>query len=398
MEELTFSVFNHGSVALQNLQALLVKFEEQSGVRVRVDATPLSSLRWPRLVEAALYHSGPDVSEVGSSWVGDLVRMDALRPFSKDDVGAAMLRGEPFDVVVRGCTRVEHGVPIVYSIPLSTDVRAVFYRQDLLEYAGVDETKAFKELCQFKETLKILKDKGIPTPLVIPNRRSNMTLHCCASWVWAEGGDFLSPDGNSVAFDRPEALDGFKAYFRLVRHLVPDAKALEEHEADSVFSAGKAAILLSGFWIPTQDMTEEVRKNLGVAPMPGVPFVGGADLVIWNHSRHTSAGLKLIQFCQTSEAGRWLHPWFGLPIREVDWSQEPFDARIYQVFKEAIKKGRSFPPQPLWGLVEKRLTDTLAEIWAEVLVKPDAQLDSIVEEHIISLAERLQLAMGANDL
>ena len=64
---------------MENLYVLLKLFEEKYGIHVRVDAIPYSSLRWSSLVEAALYHSGPDVSEVGNTWVGDLVRMEAPR-------------------------------------------------------------------------------------------------------------------------------------------------------------------------------------------------------------------------------------------------------------------------------------------------------------------------------
>ena len=395
MEEITFSVFNHGAAAQQNLQLLLDKFEEQYGIHVRLDVTQLSSLRWPRLVEAALYHSGPDVSEVGNSWVGDLVRMDALRPFSKDELSEIMKWGQPFDVLLKGSTRIDQGVPTVYSTPLSADARAVFYRRDLLGKAGLDEANAFIDIPHFIRTLEIMRDRGISTPLVIPNRLSNMTLHCCASWVWSEGGNLLSPDENNVVFDQPGALEGFKAYFRLVRHLAPEARDLEEHESDAVFCEGNAAILLGGYWIPLQRMTEEVRSNLGAAQMPGVPFVGGGNTVVWNHSRHELAALKLVQFCQSKEAGKLLYPGFGLPIREADWSGPSFDTQIYHVLKDAIKSGRGFPSARLWGLVEKRLADTLADIWAEVLITPESQLDSIVEDRLRSLAQRLQLQMGA---
>ena len=395
MDDITFSVFNHGPQAIENLNALLHIFEERFGIHVRLDIISLSSRRWPRLVEAALYHSGPDLSEVGNSWVGDLVRMDSLRPFSNEEVDDIRKGEDYFDILWQGKVRIEHDVSMLYSIPFAADVRVVFYRCDLLKNAAIDESSAFVDFVHFEKTLVDLKDKSISMPLVLPNRRSNMTLHCCASWVWAEGGDFLSPDGSSLALDRPEALEGFKAYFHLVHHLVPAARDLEEHEADNLFANGNAAILLSGFWVPSNSLVDKVRRNLGVALMPGVPFVGGGDLVIWNHSRHESSALKLVQFLHSTEAGRYLYPWFGLPIREADWSISPFDTEIYQLFRTAIRYGRSFPPARLWGLVEKRLTDTLADIWAEVLKEPESRIGSIVESHISDLANRLQLSLGA---
>jgi multiple sugar transport system substrate-binding protein len=396
MEEITFSIFNHGRTASENMQVLLNQFERQYGIHVRLEVIQFSSLRWPRLVEAALYHSGPDISEVGNSWIGDLVRMDALRPFSEDEVGEFMKGGKYFDSIWQSNVRISQGNSLIYSVPLSTDVRVIFYRRDILRSAGIDETLAFSNFVEMERTLEVLKDAGTPMPLVLPNRRSNMTLHCCASWVWAEGGNFLSPDGTQLTFDQPNALKGFKAFFHLVHHLVPEARNLEEHEADDVFGSGKAAILLSGYWVPSKDMADEVRKNLGAASIPGIPFVGGGDLVIWNHSRHEMAALTLIKFLNSIDSSRDLYPWFGLPIREDDWLTPPFDQEIYQVFKIAIRKGRGFPPDRLWGLVEKRLTDTLADIWVEVLKVPASKLDGVVEDRLLDLSSRLQLSLGSS--
>jgi ABC-type glycerol-3-phosphate transport system substrate-binding protein len=175
--------------------------------------------------------------------------------------------------------------------------------------------------------------------------------------------------------------------------LGPEVRDLEEYEADDAFGTGKAAVLLSGFWVPTNDLAAEVRKNLGAAPIPGIPFVGGGDIVVWRHSRHESAALKFVQFFHTEEAAKLLYPWFGLPISENGWSNPPFDSDVYQVFRSAIQKGRGFPTTWLWGLVEKRLTDTLADIWVELLKGSDLSSDAIVETHLNGLARHLQLTL-----
>jgi multiple sugar transport system substrate-binding protein len=394
MEEIVFSVFQHGPRSIENLQTLLQKFEQQHKIRVRLDIVP-SSARWSRLVEMALYRSGPDISEVGSTWVGDLVRMEALRPFNREEINEITERTRFFDAVWQSSIRTDHGTSKVYSIPLSADARVIFYRRDLLEKAEVAFATAFADFACFEKTLANLKEKGISMPLALPTRRSSMTLHYIASWVWGAGGDFLSPDGTSPAFDQPRALEGFKAYYRLMKYLAPEARNLEEEEADNAFGNGRAAVLPSGFWIPTNNIIAEVRKNMSAALMPGIPFVGGSNLVIWNHSRQQLAAIKLIQFLHTEEAAKLLYPWFGLPINESGWSTPPFDSEIYQVFKASIQKGRGFPTVQLWGLVEKRLTDVLTDIWGEVLREPEQRLDAIVETHLNNLGRRLQLSLGS---
>jgi multiple sugar transport system substrate-binding protein len=395
METITFSIGNHGPVGMSNLRLLLQKFEQQYEVRVRLDEIPLSVLRWPKLVEAALYHSGPDVSEAGSSWIGDLVRMDALRPFTDQEIKDVETGRHFVNGAWQSARMEEQGISTYYSIPFTADVRVIFYRKDLLEKAGLDETKAFTDLGQLETTLQRLQASGISFPLTLPTLRTSVSLHSIASWIWDAGGDFLDQDGTGLAFDKPDALTGCKAYYSLARYLNPEAQNIKEDESDLMFCMGKAAVLISGFWVLARDLAPDVRKNLGVVPMPGVPFLGGGDLVIWNHSRNVSAALKLIRFLHTKEAVMLLHPWFGLPVCEDDWSNPPFNSQILQVFRQAIQKGRGFPTSRLWGLVEKRLTDTVGDIWIDVLNGPSGPLDQIIETHLHDLADRLQLSMGS---
>jgi multiple sugar transport system substrate-binding protein len=394
MEEITLSLFDHGQAAIDTLQSLLRRFEQRNNIRVHIELMPSWALGWSRLVEAALYHNGPDVSEVGNSWIGDLVRMEALRPFKQEEVNALTKEAHLFENVWMSGTRSEANTAATYSIPWLGDTRVAFYRRDLLKKAGIDEATAFSDAAQFEKTLATLQEKGIPMPLALPTRHSHLTIHYIASWVWGAGGDFLSPDGTSIAFDQPQALEGCKAYFRLGKYFGSDISNLEESESDQAFWSGKAAIILSGYWMLTVDgMTPEVRENMRAVPVPGIPFVGGHDLVVWNHSHHDSAALKLIQFMHTDEIGKELYPLCGLPISDNAWANPLLDSGLYPVFKAAMKKGRGFRGQ-LWGLVEKRLTDVFSDIWANVLKTPEFSSDAIVEDQLKGLANRLRLTLG----
>lgn len=395
MEEITFSIINHGQAASEALQALLHRFEQKCGIRVRLEIIPNWTLGWSRLIENALYHSGPDISETGNSWIGDLTRMEALHLFSREEVIEITKDVHLFENVWRCRTKVEHGQATIYSIPWTGDTRAVFYRRDLLEKAGVDPATAFADTARFAKTISALKEWGIPVPLALTSQYSTLTIQYIASWIWCAGGDFFSQDGINLAFSQPRAMEACKAYFRLGRYLVPEARNLGEDEVNRLFRSGRAAVTLNGYWMLNIDeMAADTRENFGVASMPGSPFVGGQDLIIWNHSRHVPAAIKLIQFLLFEEAGKELFPLYGLPVSESGWENFPFNTGFYPVFKKAILTGRGFQGQ-LWGLVEKRLTDEFAEIWAEILKSPDSQLDIIVETRLNNLAQRLQLSMGS---
>ena len=390
MEDITFSIFNHGQTAVARMQALLKQFEQEEKIRVRLEMIPWA-MGWSRMVEVALYHLGPDVSEIGSTWVMDFVRTDALRPYSPAEVAFIGDGKQYFDSCVAGGVSLGEK-PVTWAMPLAGDARIIFYRLDLLQRAGVDEATAFASPAKFEGALARLKALGIPTPLALPTQRSRNSLHSLAAWVWGAGGNFLSADGVHVEFDLPKALEGFKSYFGLGEYL--GKTRLDEYDSDALFLTGQAATTISGYWLLHENKAAEVAENLGVASVPGVPFVGGEHLAIWRHARNPQAALKLVKFISRAKSGESVYPQIGLPPSPDGWQRPPFNQAGYDVLLNAMRTGRAFPTSPLWGLVEKRLIDVMPEIWNDVLAHPE-RTEKTVETQIGSLAQRLRMTMKA---
>lgn len=193
MAELFFSVFNHGPVAIQQMQTLLKEFERQERIHVHLDVIDWD-VAWPRLVEFALYHHGPDVSEVGNTWIMDLVHMNALAPFGNDEIHAITEGKRFFEPSWRSCLTTDVNGRTVWALPWTGDVRVVYYRRDLLKQAGVDEDGAFATPQAFDQTLQCIKQSGVVTPLAMHTKFSRIGLQNLAAWVWALGGDFISHD------------------------------------------------------------------------------------------------------------------------------------------------------------------------------------------------------------
>jgi multiple sugar transport system substrate-binding protein len=394
MREITFSVFDHGQQGFERLRSLLDQFERAEGVQVKLEKIGWPQ-GWSRLLEVALYHDGPDVSEVGSTWVSDLVMMDALRPFEPGEF-EKIIDGKPFFPSVLPNLQVEYQGRIeYYAAPWSGDSRVVFYRRDLLQKAGIDEETAFTDAEQFDNTLSALQQNGVEMPLALPTTRSHMTIHNAASWIWGAGGSFLDPEKSQITFNHLPALSGLKAYFGLNRFLGGRTE-IEESLDNELFWSGQAATDISGYWVlHTPDMIPLVRENLGVAPVLGVPFVGGNNLVIWKHSLEDRAAVRLVKFLISSQSAREIYPYFGLPISEQDWQFEPFNTPEYRAFLQAMSNGRPFPGGKLWGMVEKRLVDVFADIWQEIRTT-EASVDEIVDRNINNLANRLELTLHSS--
>ena len=391
MAELEFSITPAELGDLYDeLQTALAEFEAQTRIQVRLRPI-VSKAALDELTKFAIYKKGPDVSQIGSTWLEGLADMDALRPFSAEEVKTL---GDPADFVPASWKSVTlPGRPGMWAIPWLADVRVLFYRRDILKRAGIDEQVAFQTPEALEQTLAQLRASGVDIPWVVPTQHSWRTVHNAASWVWGAGGHLLSADGKQILFNQPKALAGFRAYFALGRYLVDEARGLTDTESDMLFQAGKAAVTVSGPWLLA--MPPELVAKVGITSPPGIPFVGGSHLVVWKNSRLAHEAVQLVQFLTSLRFQRSCKPGGLLPVRLTALNVlNTSSAEVGAYLQQSLTKGRSFPSVYLWAVIEARLAETLAAIWGEVLETPDSNWDAILDDRLNRLARQLSLTLG----
>ncbi len=258
----------------------------------------------------------------------------------------------------------------------------MYYRRDIFQQAGVNTDEAFQSARSFDRALASVQAAGFQQPWAAPTRQSFNTLHNVATWVWGAGGGFVSLDGRRILFTRPEALVGMCAYFELRRYLTTTDHDMNDQETDELFRQGKSAATLSGPGMieRTRDLaSEDVRNNLGAALPPGVPFVGGSNLVIWQHCRKTNVAAELVKWLTSQSIQTQYTQHVGMFPVKLDalasgFAHEP----MYQVLSEGLKQGRSFPSLARWGLLEDSLSAALAHIWRDLLSDPRADTSGLL--------------------
>ncbi len=397
MTELQLSVMYTEEKAIQTLRLALDEFEQRH--RIKVDLRVLNwDTAWSEMVRVALYRTGPDISEVGTTWVGSFVSTNALRPFSPDEVES--LGGAS---IFLPCSWPETNPASggLWGFPWLADTRLIFYRRDLLHQAGIDEAVAFSSFDQLVKTLDRLQAAGFSeTPFLIPLAHIYVTFHIMASWVWANNGQFVSPGGKHLLFHMPEAQRGMAAYFNLGRYFLREINDLGVDVIhDDLFLKGQAAVIISGSWVLDLIFNQAVPKvveNFAMAVLPEAPFVGGTNLVIWRHTRHAEAAMKLVSYLTSKkvqihslgEKGR-------LPTRLDALNAPPFTIDPhYQVIARSLKTGRTFPSTRLWGLIEDKLAVAIREIWDQLLKNPDADTEQIIASVMDPLAKELNHALS----
>jgi multiple sugar transport system substrate-binding protein len=392
MVEIEFSVMEAQPGDATDLLPLLEAFEKQYNIHVKLIGIPWIK-GWEQIAKFGIYRTGPDVSCIGTTWVASLAAMQALRPFSEQQVRALGGAEAFFESSWRAGLMANDPTP--WAIPWLGDAIVIYYWKDALEKAGVrDLEAAFASDEALAQTLEKLQKSGHDYPLAITTANDPVILHEAAHWVWNAGGEFVSANNRQVAFNQPAALEGLKDYFRLRPFISP--ASLSTHTRD-LFDSRKAAVYLGGPTLATSVRHEhpEWNEHLGIAPLPGKTFVGGSSFVIWQYSLHVPEAFELLRFLAAQPINFPASPHdHQVPARRAALNMPAAEDVFNRTFLQALQTGRAFPSIRVWGSVEDKLIIEIAGIWAELFANPDQDLDACLHKHLDPLAERLNLVLG----
>ncbi|MEW5871514.1 MAG: extracellular solute-binding protein [Chloroflexota bacterium] len=392
-----------------SLLRLLKNFEAQHKVQVRLKLMEWEKA-WPELLTFALYGHGPDISHIGSTWAGSLIAMNSLRPFAPREIAA--LGGAEAFLPQTWQSGVLQGQPEVWSLPWTSFTFLLCYRRDILQKAGIDEITAFATAEALDKTLAQLQAAGVEQdflsciPWVVPVDPAFVDiLHHQASWVWGAGGDYISADGRQVMLCQPNTWRGLCSYLSLLRFMRPSFSHLDEAAALQLFARGRAAVTILGSgavyeFVESRSAVPEVLDNLGVMPVPGVPWIGGDNLVIWKHTQgypeRERAAVALASFL-ASQASQREYAQDGvvmLPTRPDSFSALPFwESSLTQAVIRSLQTGRAYRAVAIWGRLESQLSSTLGQISEAILA--GAETDAALQQYLEPLARRLEITLNS---
>ena len=390
--------------ATSRLQAEMEHFRKDKGQSVNLLRFDWNNI-WRELVNVGIYRQGPDLAEIGSTWLESLVAMQSLTPFSTHDI--FQIGGKEIFFPVAWQNVSISNQKTVWGIPFRADARVIFYWKDLFENASVDASKAFSTPEEMITSFTKLQEKGIAA-WIAPTNNTHNTVYNIASWIWGAGGDFLSPNGKLTEFGSSAFCHGAQAYFDLLRFMPQQSSPFTDDDTLQLFFERKGAAMIAGPWlINSLRMQKELEKwipHLGIGLLPGPSFIGGTILVIWKHSKHPHEALDLIarlaslefqaEYCQISGL---------LPVRQDLWTEKFINNQEYLlIFNQALRTGRALPPTALWGIIEDRLSKTFGAIWQDLYAlnipgKSTKALGGIISRHFETLSTRLDITLSTSN-
>jgi multiple sugar transport system substrate-binding protein len=376
--ELTMWVMPVTTNAQHDVPALIAPWLAQHpGVTVRVTVLDWES-GWNKITAAAASRRGPDLLELGTTWMPAIAAMGGLEPLSAKRL-AEVDDGAPYYPELWKTTQV-FGQKGVYGLPWYADVRAAFYRTDVFRQAGVDPVQAFATWDSFRAALRKINGTTVAgkrvAALAYAGKNDWNVVHNLAPWIWNAGGDVLSADAKHSALGSPQALRAIDFYSSLaVEGLVP-SNALEKDSdiLEGAWVGGDYGVIFSGPWLMRRIFESPpgsvVRGNFDVAPYPAGPhghatFFGGSNLAIFKGSRHKAQAWELVKYLGGKTPQVQLALVSSMMPARVDAANDPaWTSRhpVYAKLTAIAADGRAYPPIPAWGPLETVYTKHLGQL------------------------------------
>jgi len=403
MIELELSTIPDSDIDLATLKDLCNEFGKTHNANIRIRTMTWGNA-WTELMTITSQGKGPHISHIGGTWTSSLIMMNALRPFQPNELAAT--GGPSAFLNATWDSTMLFGNNQVYALPWTGYIYVICYRKDLLKQAGIDEATAFGTVDAFQQTIERLRHSRLDIPWLNPPIPApyNDYLHTAASWIWGAGGMFIDEHGKQLVFDSPKAQRGLTLWLESYRAAIPTYADLGSRESVDLFAQGQVAAVLTDIRVADSftagDAAPIVRANLGVAPLTNVPWCGGANLVIWQHTRgypdKERTAVALVQFLVNKENQlRWARAIQSMPAR-IDALQEiyPPEHPLHHAIEVTIKHGQSYMSVPLWRRLEFQIAQELGALIAEARQNPDSASADIVREHMEALAQRLNITFS----
>lgn len=409
---ITMWIMPNSPQPVPDLEKVLAKFTQDTGVNVKVEAVGWGDAL-AKLTAAATSGQGPDVTQLGTTWVAQYAAMGALADVTEKvaDVGGEAAFPPPS----WNTTKIK-GKDNVYSIPWFTDVRAIFYRKDVLAKAGLDPATAFADWDSFRATLEKINGTAVGgkkmAAIGMPGKNSWDVAHNMIPWMWGAGGSELSSDGKESPVNSPEATKGVMFWAGLAKDGLAYKPALQKNtaEVEALFANGNFSVIVSNPGLANTFKVDKAKGgykgtaadgNFAVAPVPAGPagrftFFGGSNLSIFKSSKNQNEAWALVKYLATKDAQLAYSRTVGFLPATVEAQNDPAYAAADQnpAFLEAVKSGRSYPGVPAWGGIEQVFTKHFGNIWETTLkdgsfseASVKASLDAAAKEAEALLAQ-----------
>jgi multiple sugar transport system substrate-binding protein len=331
----------------EKLSVLAKDFEAANpGVTVKITPVPWDAAH-DKLATAIAGRQTPDVSLVGTTWMGEFAKAGALDP-TPNVIDKSLFFPGAWDTTSVGGTS--------YGVPWYVETRLIYYRKDLAQRAGVQPPTSWAGLTDFATALQ-QKAKAKWGIYLQPGGQGSWQTFL--PFAWQNGAALADAENKNFTLDSPEmakALDYYTSFF--TAGVSP--KSLAQGQLEQGFVNGTIGAFISGPWhlgILSDQGGASFMDKVGLARMPmekaGTSFVGGGDLVVFKDAKNRDAAWKFVQFLSLPETQvKWYRTVSDLPAVKTSWEDSTLksDPKL-SLFGQQLNDAKSPPTVSTWEQV-----------------------------------------------
>lgn len=367
----TLTVWAMGEEA-KDLSNITEAFEaKHDNITLNIQEIPWDNAR-DRLLTAVASKEGPDVIQMGSTWMAEFIEAGALLELSdyKDDY--SIIDDEDFFEAALATAGDETGT---YGVPWGVDTHVMYYRTDILEEAGFNAPPENWE--ELEEVASVLSERG--------DNMYGIDIDPATQWqplmsAWQNGWTYEIVDGISN-FEDPKFIEAMEEY---VKYFVKGyAQYTEGADRAQEFAEGTKPIFTEGPWRITNiaENYPEIDGLWDVAVIPGnvknASFMGGSHLSVFSHTENAEEALEFITYMTEPEVQlEWFKEVTALPSRQSTWEHEDMaNDKFMNVFETQLENAVSPPVIPEFERLAQALISNLEHVY-----RNDEDLESKLED------------------
>lgn len=346
---------NEGEV----LDQLAERFEEENpDVDIEVTAVPWESAH-DRIATAIAGGETPDVTMLGSTWVGEFAATGAFEPTPDGLVDESSFFEGSWETSVVD--------DVAYGVPWYVDTRVLYYRTDLAEAAGVEPPATWEEYTAFAQGLQ---SAGAQWGVSLPPGGFDSWQYV-TPLAWQAGGDILNEDGSAFTFDTPEWEEAFTFYSSFFEQGIAEPVRLETGEIEQEFIDGNVGAFFSGPFhvsLLQEQGGPDFADKFAVAMVPGdvsrTSFTGGGNLAVFEDTENRDASWKFVRWLSQPETQiEWYEISTDLPSVQAAFDDPVFaDDPYLSVFAEQLEDSKAPPAIPTWAQVSSVIDQELEKV------------------------------------
>ncbi|MFF1924131.1 extracellular solute-binding protein [Streptomyces sp. NPDC058221] len=363
----------------------LKKFEEQTGIKVKLEVVPWADLL-NRILAATTSGQGPDVLNIGNTWSASLQATGALLPWNKENFDAIGGRDRFVDSAVASAGA-EGKDPS--AVPLYSLAYALYYNKKSFADAGISKPPAtWDELVA--DGKKLSKDGKWGLGAEGSNLSNN--IHQAFALGQQHGADFFDKAGKPT-FTSDGAVAAVKQYIDFMakdKIIAPGNAEYAQNQSLTDFAKGKTAMVLwqaAASTFASQGMKPE---DWGAAPVPvasGTPgagkntnsMVAGINMAVFKNTKNIDGAKKFVKFMTSDAEQKLLNKTYGsIPPVKTAQADEAFSAPDLKVLRDTLSTSAAPLPQvPNESQFETAVGTAVKELWADAAAGRPVTTESV---------------------